>query len=216
MYLPEHFREDDPRIAEAVIREHPLGTLITCDEDGLTANEIPFFLDTGTGEHGVLHGHVARANGVWRANLTVPEVLVVFRTSQAYISPTWYPSKQEHHRVVPTWNYVVVQARGPLVVHDDERWLRGQAGRLTKLMEAGRETPWKMGDAPRDYLEQMLANIVGIEIPVTSLVTKAKLGQNRTDVDREGAIAGLQHAGGASAAVAEAMQVSLERDRARR
>ena len=195
MYLPDHFTEDRLDRLHGLIREQPLGTLVTCGTGGLTANQVPFILDPDAGEFGALQGHVARANPVWRDALTVPEVLVIFQGPAAYISPNWYPGKQEHHRQVPTWNYLVVHAHGPLIIHDDVRWLRAQAGRLTRAMEREQPIPWKMADAPRDYVEELLGQIVGIEIPVARLTGKAKLNQNKSDADRAGAAAGLRATG---------------------
>ncbi len=195
VYLPEHFAEHDMAAVQALIEEHPLGLLITLGSGGLSANHIPFVLDRGFGDAGRLLGHVARNNAVWHDHAAETEALVVFQAAEGYISPNWYPTKQDAHRVVPTWNYAVAHAYGPLIVHDDDKWLRGQAGRLTKMMEAAQPTPWKMADAPRDYLETMLANIVGIEIPITRLIGKVKAGQNRELIDRTGAIAGLRSDG---------------------
>jgi transcriptional regulator len=212
VYLPEHFAEHDTNAVLTLIEEHPLGLLITLGSGGLSANHIPFVLDRASGENGRLLGHVARANAVWHDHAVETEALVVFQAAEGYISPNWYPTKQDSHRVVPTWNYAVAHVYGPLVVRDDEKWLRGQAGRLTKMMEAAQPTPWKMADAPRDYLETMLANIVGIEIPITRLIGKVKAGQNRELIDREGAIAGLRGDGDpGDSAMADIMEATLSR-----
>lgn len=192
VYLPEHFAEHDRAAINSLIETHPLGLLVTLGSEGLTANHIPFVLDPDTGDYGHLLGHVARNNALWRDYDANQGALVVFQAAEGYISPNWYPTKAETHQVVPTWNYAVVHASGPLIIHDDEKWLRGQAGRLTKMMEASQPQPWKMADAPRDYLAMMLSNIVGIEIPITRLVGKTKAGQNRVSIDREGAITGLR------------------------
>jgi len=195
MYLPEHFAERDPAVLHSLIAEHPLGTLVTLGADGLTANHLPFMLAADAGEHGTLLTHVARGNRVWQDFSADHEALVIFLGPSAYISPNWYPTKPETHRQVPTYNYATVHAHGRLVIHDDEKWLRGFLGRLTKRMEAAQPKPWKMGDAPQDYLRQILDGIVGIEIPITRLVGKWKVSQNRLPVDREGAIAGLRTTG---------------------
>lgn len=216
MYLPTHFREERAEEAHRLIAEQPLGTLVTCGAEGLTANEIPFILDPAAGPFGTLHGHVARANPLWQAALTVPEVLVIFRGPEAYITPNWYPTKAEHHRAVPTWNYLVVHVHGPLVVHDDIRWLRAQAGRLTRQMERDQATRWKMADAPQDYIEEMLTKIVGIEIPISRLIGKAKLNQNRSDADRLGVVAGLRAAERAPVSMADLVERALNEDLARR
>ena len=216
MYQPVQFREDRPEEAHRLIAERPLGTLVTVGPDGLTADEIPFIVNPTGGPFGALHGHVARANPLWRQASSTPEALVIFHGPEAYVSPTWYPAKAEHHRVVPTWNYLVVHAHGPLVVHDDVRWIRAQAGRLTRQMEQGRETPWKMADAPRAYTDEMLEQIVGIEIPIVRLTGKAKLNQNRSEADRIGVVAGLRAAGEPTGEVADLVERALLEDRARR
>lgn len=199
MYLPEHFAETDRAVLQRLIAEHPLGTLVTLGSDGLSANHLPFSLVAGAGEQGALLAHVARGNHVWHDVSPEHEALVIFQGPSAYISPNWYPTKAETHRQVPTYNYVVVHAYGRLVIHDDEKWLRGFLGRLTQRMEATQPTPWKMGDAPHDFVRQMLGGIVGIEIPISRLVGKWKVSQNRLPVDREGAAAGLRATGGAEA-----------------
>jgi len=172
MYLPEHFAEHDRNALHGLIAEHPLGTLVTLGSDGLSANHLPFLLAADVGEHGALLTHVARGNRAWQDFSAEHEALVIFQGPSAYVSPNWYPTKAETHRHVPTYNYAVVHAHGRLVVHDDEKWLRGFLGRLTKRMEAAQPRPWKMGDAPQDYLRQLLGGIVGIEIPITRLVGK--------------------------------------------
>lgn len=195
MYLPEHFAEHDRGELRRLIAEYPLGTLVTLGAEGLSANHLPFLLAADEGEHGTLLTHVARGNRVWQDFSAEQEALVIFQGPSAYISPNWYPTKAESHRQVPTYNYAVVHAHGPLVIHDDEKWLRGFLGRLTKRMEAGQPKPWKMGDAPQEYLRQMLGGIVGIEIPITRMVGKWKVSQNRLPIDREGAVAGLRATG---------------------
>jgi transcriptional regulator len=195
MYLPEHFAEHDPAALHGLIAEHPLGTLVTLGADGLTANHLPFLLAADKGEHGALLTHVARGNRVWQDYSADHETLVIFQGPSAYVSPNWYPTKVETHRQVPTYNYAVVHAHGRLVIHDDEKWLRGFLGRLTKRMEAPQPKPWKMGDAPQDYLRQMLGGIVGIEIPISHIVGKWKVSQNRLPVDRDGAVEGLRTTG---------------------
>lgn len=192
VYLPPHFADTDIAAMHAVITAAPVGILISIGDDGLAANHIPFVLDPSGGERGRLLGHVARANSVWHDHDFDRDALVVFRAADAYVSPNWYPTKRETHEVVPTWNYAVVHAYGPLVVHDDAKWVRGQAGMLTKRQEASQPVPWKMADAPADYTAAMLRQIVGIEIPIARLIGKVKAGQNRTDEDRAGAIAGLR------------------------
>lgn len=206
VYLPPFNDQPDREAMHACIREHPLGLLITNGPDGLAANQIPFVLQVDGDGRERLIGHVARNNDLWREGFHEGESLVVFQASDAYVSPNWYPSKADTHRTVPTWNYVTVHAYGGLVIHDDERWMRGAVGRLTKQMESTQPVPWKMADAPADFLAVMVENIIGIEVPVMRLIGKWKLGQNRPVADRMGVVAGLRDTGQpGSIAVAEAM-----------
>lgn len=205
MYTPPHFAEHRSEELHRIIREHPLGILVSQDTNGLLdANHLPFEFDPAVGKHGVLRGHVARANPLWQNCPTGSRVLVVFRGLDAYISPSWYPSKQETHRQVPTWNYEVVHADGIITIRDDERFLRGQAARLTRKQESLEQAPWSMGDAPADYIEMMLKNIVGIEIEIGALTGKSKLSQNREERDRLNAAQTLELRG--QNAMAEAMR----------
>ncbi|QWL71254.1 FMN-binding negative transcriptional regulator [Aeromonas hydrophila] len=203
MYQPPHFTVTDPETLHQLIRAYPLGTLITCGEGGLDANHLPFELDTGEGAHGVLRAHVARNNPLWQEMNDGDEVLVIFRAADGYISPNWYPGKHEHHQQVPTWNYCVVHAHGRIQIHDDARFVRRLLANLTRHHEAGEPIPWKMADAPRDYLEAKVAAVVGIEIEITGLVGKFKLGQNKEAADRLGAANTLQERG--QTALAEAI-----------
>ncbi|MFQ2282601.1 FMN-binding negative transcriptional regulator [Aeromonas dhakensis] len=203
MYLPPHFAVTDPEVLHQLIRAYPLGALITHGEGGLDANHLPFELDAGEGEHGVLRAHVARNNPLWQEVKDGDEVLVIFRAADGYISPNWYPGKQVHHQQVPTWNYSVVHAHGRIQIRDDARFVRRLLANLTRHHEAGETTPWKMTDAPRDYLEAMVQAVVGIEIEITGLVGKFKLGQNKEAADRLGAANALQERG--QSALAEAM-----------
>jgi transcriptional regulator len=184
MYVPAHFVQHDPKEIQRVVREHPLGALVTCGEAGLDANHIPFEFDPEDGPHGKLTAHVARANPVWQQCPTGTRVLVIFRGAEAYVSPNWYPSKHETHQQVPTWNYEVVHAHGLITIRDDERFVRGMVARLTRRHEAAEPKPWKMSDAAPEYIDEELRHIVGIEIAVTSLVGKFKLSQNRDERDR--------------------------------
>jgi transcriptional regulator len=187
MYIPAHFAETRPVELHRIVREHPLGILVTNGPEGLDANHIPFEFDPAKGTQGVLTGHVARANPLWREVQTGSQVLVIFRGVQGYISPNWYPSKHEQHRQVPTWNYEVVHAHGSITIRDDERFVRRVVARLTRAHEAGDPVPWKMGDSAPDYIDSMLRAIVGIEIQVSRLVGKSKLSQNKEARDRAGA-----------------------------
>ena len=190
MYLPAHFEQKDAQALHALMRAHPLATLVTTTADGPTADHLPLEFDAASG---TLRGHVARANPLWRHADGQP-VLAVFSGPQAYVSPAWYPSKAATHKVVPTWNYAVVHAHGRLRAVDDAPWLRALVGRLTDRFEAERATPpepWSVADAPDDYLAQMLRAIVGIEIGVERLVGKWKISQNRSAADRLGVAAAL-------------------------
>jgi transcriptional regulator len=195
MYLPPHFTAPGPEVLHRILREHPLGMLVSHGEAGLDAEHIPFEFDPAAGAQGRLSGHVARANTVWQRCPTGTPVMVVFRGAEAYISPNWYPSKHEAHRQVPTWNYEVVHVHGTITVHDDERYVRGVVARLTRRHDAAEPRPWKMTDSASEYIESMLRNIIGIEIAVTSMVGKVKLSQNKEARDRLGAAQVLQARG---------------------
>lgn len=197
MYLPAHFEEKRPEVLHALLRAHPLGLLVTQDDTGeIAANTVPFVLDADpAGGPGILRAHVARANPLWRTARVDTDSLVVFQGEQAYISPSFYASKAEHGKVVPTWNYVMAQARGRLRAVDDADWLRAFVTRLTDRHEAPRAKPWAVSDAPDDYIASLLRAIVGIEIVLTSLAGKWKVGQNRSAADRAGVARGLEDAG---------------------
>lgn len=190
MYQVGAFREERIDVMHALMRSHRLATLVTVQDGVPEANHLPLLIDPEPSPNGTLRGHVARANPVWR-QAAGREVLVIFQGPQAYVTPSWYPSKRETGQVVPTWNYAVVHACGPLIVHDDREWLRALVTRLTEQQEAALPQPWRVDDAPADYLERMLGAIVGIEIPVSRLVGKWKVSQNRSDADRIGVAEGL-------------------------
>ena len=192
MYLPKHFEQQDEQAMAQLLQLHPLATLAWQAGDGLSAEHLPLLWERGPGDgaHGTLRGHVARANPVWRAAADTA-VLAVFQGPQAYITPSWYPSKAETAKVVPTWNYAVVHMHGRLRITEDAAWLRALVERLTDTHEAARAQRWQVGDAPADYIEMMLRAIVGIEIEVTRLQGKWKVSQNRTAADRGGVAAGL-------------------------
>lgn len=194
MYVPAAFAEE--RLSELVsfLKEHPFGLLITMGQSALDATPIPFFAEEQGGRV-ILRGHVARANPVWREARTDVESLVVFQGPHAYVTPSWYATKQESGKVVPTWNYLVVQARGALRVHEDHAWLRAQIGALTRQQEAAEAAPWAVEDAPPDFIDKMLGGIVGLEIACSSLIGKWKLSQNRPEPDRVGVQRGLEGRG---------------------
>ncbi len=195
MYIPPHFAVTESATLHRIIREHPFGMLVTHGSSGLDADHIPFEFDPETGPQGTLTAHVARANTLWQRCRTDTAVMVVFRGAEAYISPNWYPSKHESHRQVPTWNYEVVHAHGTITVRDDERFVRGLVGRLTRRHEMAEPRPWKMSDSAPDFIDGMLRNIVGIEVAITSLVGKSKLSQNKEARDRLGAAETLAQRG---------------------
>lgn len=195
MYVPAHFEESRTEALHALIAQNPFGSLVTHGRNGLDANHLPFLLLPEDGSLGTLHAHVARANPVWQDVAGGDEVLVIFRAGDAYISQTWYPSKHEAHRQVPTWNYRVVHAHGRITVRDDERFVRGVVARLTRTHEASQPTPWKMSDAPADYTDALLKMIVGIEIEITRLDGKLKLSQNKETRDMAGAGEALKASG---------------------
>jgi transcriptional regulator len=184
MYIPAHFAIQHPDRLHQIIRDHPLGALVTTGPDGLDANHIPFEFDPSVGSHGILTAHVARANPVWQQCLNGAAALVIFRGHASYISPNWYPSKHETHRQVPTWNYEVVHVHGWLTVMDEERFVRGVVGRLTREHEKGEPRPWKMGDSAPEYINQMLQAVVGVQLEIRRMEGKAKLSQNRELRDR--------------------------------
>lgn len=200
MYLPKLFAEARPEVLHQILRTHPLGMLVTHTASGLDANHLPFLLDGEPGPHGRLLAHVARANPLWTELKHGDPVLVVFRGAEGYISPNWYPSKQETHRHVPTWNYEVVHVHGIVAVRDDAQFVRGVVARLTREHEAREACPWKMSDAPADYLDQELAQIVGIEVAITRIEGKCKLSQNRDQRDFDSTVAALEQRGSLSLA----------------
>lgn len=209
MYLPALTIETDPDTLHALMRAHPLGTWVTQSGGGVTADHIPFLLDRDVGAHGMLVGHVARANPVWQTLGQGTESLVIFQGAQSYITPSWYPAKQEHGKVVPTWNYAVVHVHGIPRAIEDKDWLHRLVSRLTNTHEAPRAAPWAVADAPAEYIDGMLQAIVGIEIPIARIVGKWKVSRNRPGADRQGVVDGLTANGDeASAAMAELMQRS--------
>lgn len=190
MYEVAAFREQRIDVMHALIRAYPLAVLVTNTSGSLEANHLPLLIDPLPSPQGTLRGHVARANPLWR-QLHETEALAVFQGPQVYVTPSWYPEKRVSGKVVPTWNYAVVHARGPLIIHDDRDWLRDLVSRLTQQQEAGLPQPWGINDAPADYIERMLGAIVGIEIRISRIEGKWKVSQNRTEKDRAGVVDGL-------------------------
>lgn len=204
MYLPKHFAETRPEVLHAAIAAHPLATLITHSARGAEADLLPLLMSP---DGRYLNGHVARANPLWRSHPADTDVLAVFTGAQAYISPNWYPSKQEHGKAVPTWNYITVQVRGRLQVMDDAEWARALVTSLTETHEATQAQPWQVGDAPPDYIDSMLKAIVGIRIEISELVGKWKVSQNQSTANRAGVINGLR---GKADDMAEAVAQTLK------
>ncbi|OGA00418.1 MAG: transcriptional regulator [Betaproteobacteria bacterium RIFCSPLOWO2_02_FULL_62_17] len=191
MYVPKYFEESDTAVLHALIQSHPLGAWVTQGNGELTVNHIPFLVDPSRGANGTLMGHVARANDVWQSYSKDILSVVVFQGPQAYITPSWYPSKRAHGKAVPTWNYAVVHAHGMPNAIEDREWLLRHVSQLTDMQESQQAVPWKVSDAPPDYIDTMLRSIVGIEMPISSLAGKWKLSQNRPPADKPGIIAGL-------------------------
>jgi transcriptional regulator len=192
MYAPKHFEETRLDVMHALIGEHPLGTLVTLGPDGLGADHIPFEVLPPSEAHpyGVLQGHVARGNKLWKLDSEV--VLIVFQGPTAYISPSWYEEKRASGKVVPTYNYAAVHAHGRLRAIEDPQWLMAFLERLTNKHEAARPLPWKVTDAPREYTDQLLKAIVGIEIPIDRIQGKWKVSQNRPVQDQINIAEGLR------------------------
>jgi transcriptional regulator len=204
MYQPTHFREDDLATQHALIRAHPLGLLITAGASGLMANAVPFLLDGCLSDKGTLQVHVAKANPQWRTLAAGAEPLIVFQGADSYITPSWYATKQETGKVVPTWNYAIVQVRGRARIIDNPAWLRVQVERLTGVHEKPRDAQWAVSDAPENFIAAQLKGIIGIEIEITAIEGKWKVSQNRPASDIAKVTAGLEDGADAHANAAMA------------
>ncbi|MDQ0394144.1 FMN-binding negative transcriptional regulator [Labrys monachus] len=191
MYQPPHFREENRDVLHALMRAHPLATLVTKAGDSLDANHVPMLLDPGRGSHGVLQAHIARGNDLVARHDPSFEVLAIFQGADAYITPSWYETKRQTGKVVPTWNYVTVHVHGRLTLIEDPAWLRVQIAALTKAHEGARTAPWHVDDAPEAFIQSQIKGIVGLEIEITRLEGKWKVSQNRPDADRAGVVDGL-------------------------
>lgn len=207
MYLPEHFKEKREEVLHGLIRDCPFATIVANTVDGLAANHLPF-----EQVDGALHGHVARGNEL--VQLDGAEVLVIFHGPDGYISPNWYPTKQETQREVPTWNYAVAHVHGRLKVVEDAAWLRGLLERLTGRHEANEPQPWRVDDAPEDHVEKLLRGIVGIEVAIKRIEGKFKLSQNHPERNRLGVIAGLRRRDGDGDAELAALMAWQEESKA--
>lgn len=193
MYQPPHFREERTDVLHSLMRSHPLATLISVRPDGEPeANVVPMLLDEGIGRMGGLTAHLARANPQWKVLAETGRALVLFQGPDTYVTPSWYRTKQETGKVVPTWNYAIVQVRGNVTVHEDREWLSRQIRELTRSHEGARERPWAVEDAPETFIDAQLKGIVGLEIEITSIEGKWKVSQNRPVEDRAGVARGLE------------------------
>jgi transcriptional regulator len=208
MYVPPHFAAPDTEALHGLIEDNPFGILVRGGESGLDADHIPFLLDRDQSAFGRLHCHVARANPIWKTLGTGDTVLVIFGGGEAYISPNWYPSKQDFHKQVPTWNYRVAHAHGRVTVRDDADYVRGVVSRLTQRHESGLPTPWQITDSPKEFIDAMLKAIVGIEIEITRLTGKFKLSQNKEARDIRNAGTMLRSRG--ETALGEAMLAAAD------
>lgn len=196
MYQPPQFREDRIEVQHALIRSHPLGLLVTAGPNGLMANPIPMLIDSGPAPNGTLRAHLSRANPQWKELAAADACLVVFQGPQAYVTPSWYATKHETGKVVPTWNYATVHAWGRPRVIEDAEWLRQQIGDLTNAREHARPEPWHVDDAPAPFIAAQIRGIVGVEIPIDRIEGKWKVSQNRPEADRLGVWAGFRGEGG--------------------
>lgn len=213
MYVSKHHRQTDRDAIFLLMDTHPLGAWV-CQADGaLVANHIPFLLDRSRGACGTLLGHVARANPVWRSLSAAAPSVVMFQGPQAYVTPGWYPGKAAHGMVVPTWNYAAVHAHGIARAIDDRAWLLDMLNRLTAFHEGRQPKPWRVADAPPDYIDKLLRGIVGIEIPIDRLEAKLKASQDEALQDRHRTVAGLQmQAGDEARAMARLVMEAIEGD----
>lgn len=193
MYVPSHFKHNDVATLQGYIRDYAFGLLVIADDEGIEANHVPFYLSVAEdGSLGSLQCHLARGNRVWQRIENSRFVLAVFQGPEAYVSPSWYPSKADTGRVVPTWNYLAVHAEGPAEVIQDAAWLKEHLCQLTHQHESARAEPWAVEDAPEDYTEGLMRGIVGIEIKIEKLTGKLKASQNQTESNRVGVKSGLK------------------------
>ena len=191
MYAPPHFKEDRIPVLHDAIREIAFGSLITYGVDGLTASHVPMLVDPMPAPSGTLRGHVARANPHWRVSGEASSALAIFLGPDFYVSPSWYATKRETGKVVPTWNYVAIHAHGTLTWFDDRQRLLALVTQLTAAHESARSEPWAVSDAPTDYIDAMLGGIIGFELAITRLDGARKMSQNRPAEDRAGVVRGL-------------------------
>lgn len=203
MYIPQHFAEPRVEVLHQIIRTRPLSTLVTLSSSGLNANHIPLHLSLEPRPFGTLRGHVARTNTIWNDIANDIEALAIFHGPDAYVTPSWYPTKAETGKVVPTWNYAVAHAYGTLRVVGDPAWLRAHLGNLTSHNEAAFPEPWHLDDAPPDFTEKLIRAVVGVEIVINRLVGKWKTSQNQPAQNQAGVVRGLRTSG-----VSDAMEMA--------
>jgi transcriptional regulator len=213
MYMPPAFREDDLPTIHAEMQKIRLATLVTVTGNGMVATHLPLMLDPAAGEYGTLYGHVARGNTQWSESLPDVEALAIFTASDAYVTPNWYPSKQETGKVVPTWMYAAIHAYGTVRFIDDAEWLRDFVTRLTDKHEASKAQPWKVTDAPPAYIDSQLARIIGVELSISRLEGKWKFDQRSTVQDRAGVLEGLEASGAPGNLEAASMMRGIEAKR---
>jgi transcriptional regulator len=206
MYELPSFREDRLDVQHRLIRDHPLGVLVTAGSGGLMANLIPFLVEKDGPDAGTLRAHIARANPQMGELREVEECLVIFQGSQGYVSPSWYATKRESGKVVPTWNYATVHAWGRPQLIEDAAWIRRQIDALTRQQEASKPEPWKVEDAPEAFIASQMGGIIGVEIPISRIEGKWKLSQNRPEADRSGVVEGFRGLGEDGQAMAELVE----------
>ena len=194
LYQPQHFREDRLDVLHGLIRSHPLGLLISNGSEGPMANPLPFLINTAAPPHGTLLAHMSKANDHWKSIENEPQtpVLAVFQGAQAYVTPSWYETKRQTGKVVPTWNYAVVQVRGRAEIIHDPNWLEAQVNLLTDTHEDGRTDPWHVSDAPEKFVRAQINGIVGLRITIDQIDGKWKMSQNRPETDRTGVAKGYE------------------------
>jgi len=215
MYIPRPNEENRLPVMRKLIISQPLGTLVTLGASGLFASHIPMVLEDDGSQFGVLRGHIARNNAQWREFVPAVDALAIFAGHQHYISPNWYPGKMEHGKEVPTWNYAVVHAYGSLKIIEDEQWLLNFLHRLTDIHESSSPIPWKVSDAPADFIKSLLSEIVGVELPIKRLEGKWKVSQNRTERERQGVIEGLSKLNTAESLAMKAMVEEMMEEKSR-
>ncbi|WP_248964297.1 FMN-binding negative transcriptional regulator [Sphaerisporangium perillae] len=211
MYIPQHFAAPGPAAVAELLDRSGASDLVTMTPRGMVATLVPFVFDPSAGEHGALLGHLARNNEQWRHASDDAEALVIVRGPDAYVTPSWYATKREHGRVVPTWNYVTAHVYGRLVAHDDPAWTESLVRRLTEKHESARPAPWTVDDAPEAHIRGQLRAIVGIEVVITRVEAKWKLSQNRSPEDIEGVVTGLLTGTETDRTTAEAMRGTSRR-----